>query len=159
MTHHYYFIITCYDSNNGSFITYLSNIIMSLLRINTPVITSLLSVITVIMDHYYLLLQIRFCPWYHSTRFSYFFSYCWVLVFSCPLFALLLLLLLLSCVFYSPVSFVFFPAIFFKRQMCTFWPGLCSINFQPSGLVVGLFSGRPWSESMWMLHHCSQVEC
>ena len=48
---HYYIIITCYNSNNGSGITYLCIIISSLLRINTPVITSLLPVITVIMDH------------------------------------------------------------------------------------------------------------
>ena len=52
---HYYIIITCYDSNNGSVITYIYIIITSLLCINTPVITSLLPVITVIMDHYYLL--------------------------------------------------------------------------------------------------------
>ena len=50
---HYYIIFTCYDSN--SVITYLYITITSLLCINTPVITSLLPVITVIMNYYYLL--------------------------------------------------------------------------------------------------------
>ena len=55
-------IMTCYDSNDGSVITYHSFIITSLYLIhlllhhyyifNTPVITSLLPVITVIINHY-----------------------------------------------------------------------------------------------------------
>ena len=58
----YYMIMTCYDSNDGSVITYHSFIITSLYLIhlllhhyyifNTPVITSLLPVITVIINHY-----------------------------------------------------------------------------------------------------------
>ena len=51
---HYYIIIACHDNNNGSIITYLYIIIMSLSRIFTPVITSLLPVIIVMVDHYYL---------------------------------------------------------------------------------------------------------
>ena len=54
---HYYIIITCYNSKNGSVITHLCIIITSLLHTNTPVITSLLPVISVIIEHYYLLLQ------------------------------------------------------------------------------------------------------
>ena len=55
--HHFYIIITCLDSNNGSVTTYLYNIITSLLCIKMHVITSLLHVITVIMGHFHLLLQ------------------------------------------------------------------------------------------------------
>ena len=42
----------CYDRNNESVITYFYIIIMSLASINMPVITSLLLVNTVMMDHY-----------------------------------------------------------------------------------------------------------
>ena len=59
---HFYIIINCYDSNNGSVIIYLYVVITPFLRINIPVITvvhhsylygnngPLLPVITVIMD-------------------------------------------------------------------------------------------------------------
>ena len=45
---HYYIIITCYESNNGSVITYLYNIIAALLHVSTHVITSIFTIITVI---------------------------------------------------------------------------------------------------------------
>ena len=53
---HFYIIITCYDRNNVSVITYFNIVIMSLLHINMPVITSLLPVFTVkftIITSYY----------------------------------------------------------------------------------------------------------
>ena len=52
LLHHYYLF-----TNNGSVIAYLCIIVTSLLRINMPVIKSLLTIIMVITDNYYMFLQ------------------------------------------------------------------------------------------------------
>ena len=49
----HYFTCHCCDSNNVAVITYHYIIIMSLLQIKTPVLTSFLPVITVIADQNY----------------------------------------------------------------------------------------------------------